>query len=100
MAHAFRLLRSGSRRPIASKSIQSDSPAAAGQLQPPPIAPPLNQRVWRCVEDISRLQKGARFIGVFASLSEQGGTPDQRAAKTLGFETPAERFNACIASTG
>jgi len=38
----------------------------------------------------SRFQKGARFIGVFASLSEQGGTPAQRAAKTSGFETPAE----------
>jgi hypothetical protein len=38
----------------------------------------------------SRLQKGARFIGVFASLSEQGGTPAQRAAKTSEFETPAE----------
>src|SRR6266404_8756929 len=39
---------------------------------------------------LSRLQKGARFIGVFASLSEQGGTPAQRAAKTSEFETPAE----------
>jgi hypothetical protein len=38
----------------------------------------------------SWLQKGARFIGVFASLSEQGGTPAQRAAKTSKFETPAE----------
>jgi hypothetical protein len=38
----------------------------------------------------SWLQKGARFIGVFASLSKQGGTPAQRAAKTSGFETPAE----------
>jgi hypothetical protein len=37
-----------------------------------------------------RLQKGARFIGVFASLSEQDGTPAQRAAKTSEFETPAE----------
>ena len=38
----------------------------------------------------SWLQKGARFIGVFASLSEQDGTPAQRAAKTSEFETPAE----------
>ena len=38
----------------------------------------------------SRFQKGARFIGVFASLSEQGGTPAQLAAKPSGFETPAE----------
>src|SRR6476620_491675 len=43
----------------------------------------------------SRLQKGARFIGVFASLSEQGGTPTQRAAKTSEFETPAEISRKC-----
>ena len=47
--------------------------------------------LWRCVEDIFEAsEKGARFIGVFASLSEQGGTPAQRAAKTSEFETPAE----------
>src|SRR5262245_62165954 len=36
----------------------------------------------------SELQTGARFIAVFLGLSERGGTPAQRAAKTSGSETP------------
>src|SRR5262245_55976088 len=36
----------------------------------------------------SELQTGARFIAVFVGLSERGGTPAQRAAKTSGSETP------------
>ena len=36
------------------------------------------------------LSEGHRLVGAFASLSEQGGTPVQRAAKTSEFETPAE----------
>jgi len=46
--------------------------------------------LWRCVEDIFEAFRRERDIGVFASLSEQGGTPAQRAAKTSEFETPAE----------
>src|SRR5262245_33270136 len=37
----------------------------------------------------SELQTGARFIAVCLGLSERGGTPAQRAAKTSGSETPA-----------
>ncbi len=33
-------------------------------------------------------------------LAEEGDARAQHARKTLGFETPAERFNACVASIG
>ena len=42
--------------------------------------------VAEAVTRLALLQKGARFIGVFASLSEQADTPAQRAAKTSAKE--------------
>jgi len=35
-----------------------------------------------------------------AQLNKVAWQLNDRPRKTLGFETPAERFNACVASTG
>ena len=35
-----------------------------------------------------------------ADLNRVARQPNERPRKTLGFETPAEKFNACVASTG
>jgi IS30 family transposase len=35
-----------------------------------------------------------------AQLNRLAREPDERPRKPLDFETPAERFNACVASTG
>ncbi len=40
-----------------------------------------------------RWQRGETLNAIARQLSE-------RPRETLGFETPAERFNACVASTG
>jgi hypothetical protein len=46
------------------------------------------------------LSQGHRLVGTFASSSEQSGSSaNERRRETLQFETPAERFNACVAST-
>jgi len=41
----------------------------------------------------NRWQRGESLNAIARQLNE-------RPRKTLGFETPAERFNACVASTG
>jgi IS30 family transposase len=41
----------------------------------------------------NRWQRGESLNTIARQLNE-------RPRKTLGFETPAERFNACVASTG
>jgi IS30 family transposase len=33
-------------------------------------------------------------------LNKVARQPNERPLKTLGFDTPAERFNACVAATG
>ena len=35
-----------------------------------------------------------------AHLNKVARQLNERPRKTLGFETPAEKFNACVASTG
>jgi hypothetical protein len=51
---------------------------------------PMLRGVWLCVEDIFVASEGSAIIDVFASLSEQGGTPAQRAARPRDSKTPAE----------
>jgi len=52
--------------------------------------------------EIMNTDQGSQFTGAesITTLTEAGVRVNERPRKTLHFETPAERFNACVVLTG